>query len=135
MANLKDTAVDGQISVSDPPSAPEHVVRNDDVRLEGPAYWRSPVDTFNNLPLGAPPGGDPINALRVAADTGLIWRHVAAVGTVAQQWAQPPGAGGGVQNTVYIGDSARLVAIAGGVKLEVKNSAGDWIKQAEWAEA
>jgi phage baseplate assembly protein W len=36
---------------------------------------------------------------------------------------------------IYIGDKARLVAMANGVRLEVQDSTGNWITQTEWTQA
>jgi len=40
-----------------------------------------------------------------------------------------------VTNILYIGTHARLVKLATGLALEIKNSAGDWIQQTQWTEA
>lgn len=39
------------------------------------------------------------------------------------------------ENYLYIGSHARLVATATGMRLEVKDSGGNWLPQSEWSEA
>lgn len=46
----------------------------------------------------------------------------------------PPVASAPPVDEIYIGDNARLVALSNGVKLEVKDSGGTWIKQIEYTE-
>lgn len=101
--------------------------------LSGNLYWLPPVANVAALPLSTTGfAGDPLGAIRVTADTGLNWRHTSLTGDVTVQWTAPSTQSA---TTVYIGNSARLVAISGGVKLEVKNSSGTWVEQVEWTEA
>jgi hypothetical protein len=93
------------------------------LRLPVPVYWLGPVATQALLPVE----GDALNAVRITVDTGVLWRHVQTSGTVDQQWRADVAA-------VYIGASARLIAVDNGVAIEVKNSSGVWIRQIEYTE-
>lgn len=107
-----------------PPVLNHHGFGRKKLQTPKPVYWLPPVATQSQLPVE----GDVLNAVRVTVDTGMLWRHVQTSGTVDEQWRADTSA-------VYIGASARLIAIDNGVALEVKNSSNAWIRQTEWTES
>lgn len=41
----------------------------------------------------------------------------------------------GGATTINVGNKARFIALSNGIRLEVQNSSGVWITEAEWTEA
>jgi hypothetical protein len=90
------------------------------------------ITTTLRVPRYASAPGSPLTGqVYFDTTTGFLYFYS---GTAWIQSSVPSIIPAGVVTQIYIGNKARFTALSNGLRLEIQNTGGTWITQAEWTE-